>query len=123
AVGLLFLADRFVNNRIDAQSARNNYLREQIAILDQRLVEIRELRSQKEALTARMAVIQDLQGTRPVIVRLFDELVRTLPEDVYYDTISRSDDLIQLEGVAESNRLVSALMRELDASEWFASPD
>ena len=123
AVGLLLLADRAVNKHIDAQSARNDYLREQIAVLDRRLGEIRELRSQKEALTARMAVIQELQGTRPLIVRLFDELARSLPEGVYYESVTRSGDAIRLEGVADSNGLVSALMRELDASDWFAAPD
>ena len=123
AAGLLFLADRYVNDAIDDQTARNDYLRQQIAVLDQRLVEIRELRAQKEELTERMSVIQDLQGTRPVIVRLFDELVRTLPEGVYYNSITRSGDTVRLEGVAESNGRVSALMRELDNSEWFAAPD
>ena len=123
AFGLLFLADRYVNGRIDNQQARNNYLREQIAQLDQKLVEIRDLRSQKDALTERMAVIQDLQGTRPVIVRLFDELVRTLPDGVYYRSITRVGDNIRIEGVAESNGRVSALMRELDNSSWFADPD
>lgn len=123
AAGLLFLADRYVNDAIDDQTARNDFLRQQIAVLDQRLVEIRELRAQKEELTERMSVIQDLQGTRPVIVRLFDELVRTLPEGVYYNSITRSGDTVRLEGVAESNGRVSALMRELDNSEWFAAPD
>lgn len=123
AAGLLFLADRSVNGSIDNQRARNDYLREQIAILDQRIAEIRELRAQKEALTARMAVIQDLQGTRPVIVRLFDELVRTLPEGVYYESLTRTGNVINIEGVAESNALVSALLRQLDASDWFTSPD
>jgi type IV pilus assembly protein PilN len=70
-----------------------------------------------------MAVIQDLQGRRPVIVRLFDELVRTLPEGIFYDTISRTEDSVSIVGIAESNSRVSALMRSLEDSEWFANPD
>ena len=120
---ILFVGDRIVNSGISAQSARNSYLKEQIAGLDRELAEIRALREQKEALTERMAVIQDLQGTRPIIVRLFDELVRTLPEGVYYQLVRRTDNSITLEGVAESNSRVSALMRSLDDSEWFADPD
>jgi len=112
-----------VNASINNQAALNEYLRQQIVLLDEKLVQIKLLREQKAALTERMAVIQGLQGTRPIIVRLFDELVRSLPEGVYYNSIIRAGDSISLEGVAESNNRISALMRDLDASKWFADPD
>jgi len=120
---ILFGADRVLVSQIDNQNARNRYLTEQIALLDKEIAEIRQLQQQKRDLTARMAVIQDLQGRRPVIVRLFDELVRTLPEGIYYDRITRTEQSISIEGIAESNSRVSALMRSLDESEWFANPD
>lgn len=119
---ILFGGDRFVNNSIGNQTELNDYLRDQIALLDQEIAEIRELQRQKTELTERMAVIQDLQGRRPVIVRLFDELVRTLPEGVYYNSITRVGDVINFEGVAESNNRVSALLRSLDDSDWFQGP-
>ena len=77
AVALLGLSDRVVNASINNQAALNEYLRQQIVLLDEKLVQIKLLREQKAALTERMAVIQGLQGTRPIIVRLFDELVRS----------------------------------------------
>ena len=120
---ILVLADRVLASQISNQNARNAYLTEQITLLDREIAEIRELQQQKRDLTARMTVIQDLQGRRPVIVRLFDELVRTLPEGIYYDRITRTEDSISIEGIAESNSRVSALMRALDDSEWFANPD
>jgi len=120
---ILFAGDRIVNQAINNQNALNEYLQEQITLLDREIAEIRQIQSQKQALTERMAVIQDLQGSRPVIVRLFDELVRTLPEGVYFNTVTRVNDSISLVGVAESNRHVSTLMRSLDDSEWFANPD
>ncbi len=123
AVALLGLSDRVVNASINNQAALNEYLRQQIVLLDEKLLQIKLLREQKAALTERMAVIQGLQGTRPIIVRLFDELVRSLPEGVYYNSIIRTGDSISLEGVAESNNRISALMRDLDASKWFADPD
>jgi type IV pilus assembly protein PilN len=122
AVVIIVLVDRIMNSNISNQNARNEVLREQIVILNGEIEEIRQLREQKAALTERMTVIQNLQGTRPVIVRLFDELVRTLPEGVYYNTVTRTNDVVSLQGVAESNNLVSALMRSLDDSEWFANP-
>src|SRR5690606_26053171 len=86
---------------------------------DREIAEIRELQQQKRELTARMEVIQNLQGMRPVIVRLFDELVRTLPDGVYFNNVTSDEATIAIQGVAESNSRVSALMRALDESEWF----
>jgi type IV pilus assembly protein PilN len=123
AVVILFAIDRVLVSQIGNQAERNAYLTSQIALLDKEIAEIRQLQQQKKDLTARMAVIQDLQGKRPVIVRLFDELVRTLPEGIYYDRIVRTEESISIEGVAESNSRVSALMRSLDESSWFANPD
>ena len=122
AAVILFGADRFVRNEISNQNRLNTYLEEQIASLDREIAEIRELQRQKTELTERMSVIQDLQGRRPVIVRLFDELVRTLPDGVYYNQISRAGDTISFIGNAESNNRVSALLRSLDDSAWFQNP-
>ena len=123
AMIILFAFDRALVSQIGNQMARNQYLTQEISLLDKEIAEIRELQQQKKDLTARMAVIQDLQGKRPIIVRLFDELVRTLPEGIYYDTISRTESSISIVGIAESNSRVSALMRALDESAWFANPD
>lgn len=123
AGALVFLADRYMNSRINGQNQRNAYLQEQIANMDREIEEIRELQQQKTELTARMNVIQNLQGTRPVIVRLFDELVRTLPEGLYFENITRTNDIITMRGVAESNGRISALMRALDESDWFQNSD
>jgi type IV pilus assembly protein PilN len=120
---ILGIGHLYINSSISNQTARNNYLSEQITLVDAKIAEIRNLQDQKRALTERMTVIQDLQGRRPVIVRLFDELVRTLPEGVYYNNITRTEDLISLRGVADSSNRVSTLMRYLDDSEWFAGPD
>jgi type IV pilus assembly protein PilN len=120
---IIGIGDRYVNARITNQNARNAYLTEQIALLDQKIAEIRTLQDQKRELSERMAVIQDLEGGRPVIVRLFDELVRTLPDGVYYRTIARTGDTIALSGIADSNNRVSTLMRYLEDSDWFAFSD
>jgi type IV pilus assembly protein PilN len=70
-----------------------------------------------------MRVIQALQGNRPVIVRLLDQLVRTLPDGVFYTSLQTKENVVSLEGVAESNNRVSSLMRRLDASDWLKNPN
>jgi len=119
---VVLLAIFFVNMQIDDQNGRNGYLRGHIAELDKKVAEIRTLQSRRNQLIDRMKVIQDLQGTRPVIVRIFDEIVRTLPDGVFYTGLQSTGQTISIQGIAESNNRVSSLMRKLEASEWFSDP-
>jgi len=112
-----------VNSQIDSQQSRNQYLRTQIALLDQEVVEIRDLQRKRNQLIERIRVIQALQGNRPVIVRLLDQLVRTVPDGVFYTSLQTKENVVSLEGVAESNNRVSSLMRRLDASDWLENPN
>ncbi len=121
-VGLVMLADRVVNSQIEYQQARNKYLSDNIAELDKKVAEIRELQKKRNQLVERMRVIQELQGNRPIIVRILDQLVRTVPDGVFYTSLKTSDKEISIEGIAESNNRVSSLMRRLDGSDWLAEP-
>ena len=77
----------------------------------------------KRSLLARMNVIQELQSSRPVVVHLFDEMVRTLPEGVVLQSLAQSGDLVTLTGVAQSNERISTYMRALESSEWLGEPN
>lgn len=111
-----------VQGSIDDQNARNKRLQDEIALLQKQVAEIQELKKRRTELIARMEVIQGLQGTRPVIVRYFDELVRAVPDGVYIKTLNRQGDSFRLEGVGESPNRISALMRNFENSQWFATP-
>jgi type IV pilus assembly protein PilN len=121
--GLVLLADRIVNGQIDNQNARNQYLTENIKVLDKQVAEIRDLQKRRNQLLDRMRVIQELQGNRPIIVRVLDQLVRTVPDGVFYTKLTTKGKTISISGIAESNNRVSSLMRRLDASDWLANPN
>ena len=123
AGGLVFLLDRYFNGEITMQQARNVFVRAEITLLDAQVAEINQLGQQKEDIRARMNVITDLQGTRPVIVRIFDEMVWTLPNGIFYEQVQRIEDVIAVEGIAESSARITELMRNLDDSEWFKATD
>ncbi|MDF1692223.1 MAG: PilN domain-containing protein [Zhongshania sp.] len=120
---LVVLAMSIVNGAISSQEARNNYMQGQITKINKEVAEIRDLEKRRQQLLDRMTIIQDLQGTRPLIVRVFDEMVRTLPDGLFYTSVVRNEKRINVEGIAESNNRVSSLMRKLDASPWFADPN
>lgn len=119
SAGILFLVHSYITGEINGQRARNEFMQARLLVLDQRVAGINELRQQKEDIRERMSVISDLQGTRPVIVRIFDELVRTLPEGVYYENLNRVDNTISIQGSAESAARITELLRALGDSEWF----
>jgi len=111
------------SQRIDFQNDRNARLESEIVELERSIAEIDGLERQKERLLARMEIIERLQGSRPEIVHLFDELARQLPEGVYLTGLTQEGLDVQLTGVAQSSTRVSALMRRIDASEWLADPN
>lgn len=122
-VALVVVFGWYLNGRIDDQNARNAHLEQAITVLDQKIAEIENLQKTRDELLARMRVIQELQGNRPVIVRVFDELVRTLAKGVHFKSLKKEGTTLTVEGVAESNNRISSLMRNLDTSDWFANPN
>lgn len=121
AVGILAVHLQYAR-LIGVQNSRNDYLRKHIAEVEKQIAEIDELASKKERLLARMEIIQQLQRNRPEIVRLFDELVRVLPEGVHLTALKQQTRSLQMTGIAQSNARVSALMRNIDQSEWLTGP-
>jgi type IV pilus assembly protein PilN len=120
---LILGAGQVLNNSVATQEGRNAFMEGRIAVLDKKIAEIRSLRKQREDLLARMRVINELQGNRPVIVRVFDEIVQTLAKGVHYRKLEMKGATLTVAGVAESNNRISALMRNLDGSDWFAAPN
>jgi type IV pilus assembly protein PilN len=109
-------------DRIDGQNARNAYLEQQIAILDDKIKKIQGLERERQQLIDRMRAIETLQTSRPVVVRLFDEIVTALPDGVSITEISQSNTEWTFKGIAESNARVSNFMRNIEASLAFKEP-
>lgn len=112
-----------VQGSIDNQNGRNKRLTDEIAILQKQVDEISELKKRRAELLDRMQVIGSLQGTRPVIVRYFDEFVRAVPEGLWITSVEKKANVITVQGIGESTQRVSTLMKNLDDSDWFANPD
>ena len=108
-----------MDGRIQHQEDRNAYLQSEINALSAIIKEIEDLKDKRDELLARMEVIQSLQANRSQIVHVFDDLVTKLPNGVYYENIKKTNGRLRITGNAQSNGRVSALMRNLDASDWF----
>lgn len=121
-VGVIAAVHWYNEERIAYQLDRNKFLEQKTAELNAKIKEIRNLDKQRKDLVARMEIIQRLQSNRPEIVHVFDELVTTLPEGVYYESVSQKENILSVTGVAQSNAFVSSLMRNLEGSPWLEAP-
>jgi type IV pilus assembly protein PilN len=119
-VGLSWLV---MQSNIEYQQTRNDYVQNEINRVSSQVKEIKELKAKRAQMLERMRVIQNLQGNRPVIVNMFDELVRIVPDGVFFATVSTTGDRISITGTAESNNRVASLMRNIDRSVWFTAPN
>jgi type IV pilus assembly protein PilN len=123
AVVVTLLAHLTVSSMIDAQMRRNELLKAEISELDKAIEQILVLEEQKARMIARMQVIDTLQSSRPEVVKLFDQIVATLPEGVYLTSVKQSGKKVEFNGVAQSSTRVSAFMRNIDASESLSTPE
>jgi type IV pilus assembly protein PilN len=122
AGAIAFLVNLQMGAAIDNQNERNQYLNEEIAKLDKQITEILALEQQKQRLRARIQVIEQLERSRPEIVHVFDQLVRTIPDGVSLTGLKQTDRKLQLKGLAQSSTRVASYMRNIDASEWLTDP-
>jgi type IV pilus assembly protein PilN len=117
-----FAAYLMYSQMIEAQQHRNDTLRAQIKTLDKENEEINNLETAKQKYIARMEIIEKLQRSRPEIVHVFDEIVRTLPEGVYLTSIKQNGATLKFDGIAQSSTRVSSFMRNIDGSQWLRNP-
>ncbi|MEJ6068445.1 PilN domain-containing protein [Psychrobacter sp. 16-Bac2893] len=126
AVTLLSLLAAFAtwsyfNNELAEQLDANAMIEQENARLDKALVEIDSLEQRREDIISRMQVIQDLQGRRPVPVRLWDDLAKAIPPALYLNNLKREGDVLTLTGLADNPNVVSSLIRNLDSSKWMGN--
>jgi type IV pilus assembly protein PilN len=122
AVGGVGVVTYGVSDAITYQQERNTFLQAQITEMDKKIKEIEELEKVKANLLARMKVIEQLQASRAAMVHFFDEVLNTLPEGVYLKSLKQAGASVTIDGVAESNNRVSAYMKNIESSRWFAEP-
>lgn len=122
AILIVFAGFTLNSQQIDSQTSTNDFLKSEIAVLDKELEEIKRLKEQTQALLARKQVIESLQRDRGETVNLLSELVKQVPEGVYLKSLKQDGLKISLNGFAQSNARVSALMRNIDASPWLEAP-
>lgn len=109
---------------ITQQQGNNIVLETEIKKLEGQIKDIATLETEIAALRARQQAVEDLQSDRNLPVHLLTELVVQLPDGVYINKMTQQDQLVTLNGVAQSNERVSELLRNLaNNTPWFSKPE
>lgn len=120
---IVFMGQTFISNKIDAQAERNHRLDVANVKLDKEIAQIQELKGQIRDVLERKQVVENLQSNRNQAVIVLNEISQQLPEGMYLKSIKQQNNLINLQGIADTNARVATLVRNLSTSQWMTSPN
>ncbi len=118
AIFVVIIMHVLMSIEITQQKKVNSKLVRETKTLTAKIEKIKNIEKERDNLIARMQIIQRLQHDRPLTVHVFEELVTRLPAGVYFEQVTRNDNMISVIGRANSNSSISALMRSLEASQF-----
>jgi type IV pilus assembly protein PilN len=123
-VGILcaIFLSMLLDNELALQSSKNRYLQNETAIINGKIVEIKELRKTKADLKKRMDLIEKLQNARSLSTHLLDSLAKLMSPGVYLESVQRRDNTLWIEGLTESNNHLANMLRNFEHSQWFKDP-
>lgn len=107
-----------------AQRDINQLLQTEIKQLEVQIKDIANLETEIAALRARQQAVEDLQADRNMPVHLLNELVNQLPDGVFVASMKQDNQVVTLQGSAQSNERISELLRNLaNNTPWFTKPE
>jgi type IV pilus assembly protein PilN len=118
------LAYTWFQAQISTQQSKNTFLQAETKKLESQIKDIAGLQAEIAALRARQQAVEDLQSDRNMPVYLMEELTRQLPDGVYIVSMRQDNQIVSINGVAQSNERVSELLRNIsNNSQWLTKPD
>lgn len=122
ALAIIFLGWTYLSAKKQTQLERNTRLEQAIAKLDTEIADIVELKGQINNVLERKRIVENLQTNRSQAVVVLDELARQLPEGLYLTNIRQTENVITMQGVADTNARVATLVRNFESSVWLERP-
>ena len=82
--------------RIDGQQQRNQFLQNEIQILDLRISKIKSLNEKKKELQKRTSVVEQLQRSRNVGTQVLDEIAKVVPNGIYLTRLEKQGNSLNI---------------------------
>ncbi|WP_085299939.1 PilN domain-containing protein [Cognaticolwellia mytili] len=119
ALVVVFLISQFYQMRIDGQNERNQFLKDEIEVLDLRIVKIKLLNEKKKELEKRINVVEQLQRSRNVGTQVLNEIANIVPNGIYLTRLEKQDNSLNIIGKSESNNHLANMIRKIERSGLF----
>ncbi|MEW6991884.1 PilN domain-containing protein [Colwelliaceae bacterium 6441] len=119
AFAIVFIVLQIYQMRIDGQNTRNQYLKNEIKILDARISQIKTLNDKKSELQKRTQVVEQLQRSRNVGTQVLNEIASVVPSGIYLTKMEKQGSSLQLFGKSESNNHLANMIRKIESSDLF----
>jgi len=116
---IVFSVNQFYQMRIDGQQTRNQFLQNEIQILDLRISKIKSLNEKKKELEKRTSVVEQLQRSRNVGTQVLDEIAKVVPNGIYLTRLEKQGNSLNIIGKSESNNHLANMIREIESSDLF----
>ncbi|WP_199610534.1 PilN domain-containing protein [Flocculibacter collagenilyticus] len=119
---IIFFISLYYGALLSGQEKRNAFINKEIAVLDQKIVEIRKLNDRKRDLQQRMTLIEQLQGSRNLGTQVLDEVASVVPAGIYLTKLEKKGQHLLIVGKSESNNRLANMMRKIEESSLLAEP-
>jgi Tfp pilus assembly protein PilN len=112
------------NRQVTALEERLDIARQDSTRYSRAISKIREIESRQSAIAARIQAIQMVDQGRFRWPHILDELSRSLPDNTWLTSVTRSEDLqqadrIEITGITFSNLTLTQFMTSLETSPYF----
>lgn len=123
-IGLSALAYMGISNAISSQEARNSFLSQQITKVEEDLLEINKLETEKADFLAKKQKVEELQEKRFQAAHIIDTLNVLIPEGTYLTAINAENPTTYtVSGKATSDNKIAMFMRSIPSTGIFMQPE
>lgn len=119
---ILVILHFYIDHSINRQLLRNSYLQSRLDQEQQNLGNLKKMKEQQAVFMSELYFIIKLREQSLQVIRLLDNLTKTIPNTVFLNKIMRQKDTIVLDGEAESNLNITQFMKNLGQSHYFTPP-
>jgi type IV pilus assembly protein PilO len=123
---VVLIPSLFIYYAIGAQASyqemRNTYLKREIALLDERIFEIKKIREKTQSLLSRKYIVENLSNSGKSEVAILNFFASSLPTGVQLTHITFNHGKLELQGMTQSAEGIDKFMRNMADAQYFVSP-
>lgn len=111
-----------LGSKVKYQDRRNRILQTEINQLNNKINDLSKIKDKEKALALQLQALHALQEDQYLTVKLMNEINQIIPKGIFLQAVRKAKNQFSLQGQANSNILVSQLIKSLKESPYIISP-